>query len=226
MAKVILENIIKDIDNNKIYTLDELQLLLTNKYNQYIENNKIYKNILYHNYDNINDNINNNDNQLCVFTDGACLNNGKHNARAGYAVIFPYLEHLNYSSKLYDKPTNNRAEYIAIIKALEIVNEYDKSFKHKLHIYTDSELLIKSVTKWIKQWKRNGWKTSKNKDVLNKDLLLILDNLLQMRKVEFIQVEAHTNRNDWVSKWNNIADKEAKKTIKTKNTNILEQFSL
>jgi ribonuclease HI len=214
MAKYILENIIKQLDNNKNYSLNDLQSLLTTNYNNY--NNMYNEN----NYDDIYNN------KLCVFTDGACINNGKPNAKAGYSVIFPYLPHLNYSDKLSNNHTNNRAEYMAVIKAIEIINNYDKSCKNKLYIYTDSELLVKSITKWIKLWKKNGWKTSKNSDVLNKDLLIILDDLLQTRNIEFIHVEAHTNKNDWISKWNNIADIEAKKTIKTKKTNILEQFSL
>jgi len=244
MAKNILKNIIKELDNSKNYSLNELQLLLNNKYNEHLHNTIINNNV--NNFNNTNDindtikNVNtlnndvknvNNDvfnnatNKFCVFTDGSCINNGKKNAVAGYAIVWPYLQELNYSERLYDKATNNRAEYKAVIKAIEKANEYDKKFTKTLSIYTDSELLVKSITKWIKQWKKNGWKTANNKDVLNKDLLLIIDDLMKLRKIEFIHVLAHTNKNDLTSKWNDIVDREAKKTIKTKKLNILDQFT-
>lgn len=205
-TKKVLKKFINEIDTEKEYTLEQLVHILTTKYN------KVYK---------ISE-------QLCVFTDGACSNNGKKNARAGYAVIFPYLQELNYSTELKENPTNNRAEYNAVIDAIKIANMHDSTYQRKLFIYTDSDLLIKSVTIWIKNWKKNGWKTANKKDVLNKDLLLILDSLMQTREIEFIHVEAHTNKNDWKSYWNDIADKEARKTISSniKNASILQQLQL
>lgn len=201
MATQLLKDIIKELDNSKEYTLNELQNLIEHKYyEKYISKEKTF----------------------CVFTDGSCLNNGKKNAIAGYAIIWPYLEQLNYSSKLEGHATNNRAEYTAIIKALEMASQYDPLYSKKLYIYTDCELLINSITKWIEIWKKNGWKTAKKKDVLNKDLLIVIDELLKLRKVEFKHVKAHTDKNDWESIWNNKVDHIARQTIVP---NILSQLT-
>ena len=201
MAKQLLIDVLNELDEYEKYTLNDIQLLIEKKYyEKYISEKKTF----------------------CVFTDGSCLNNGKKNAVAGYAIVWPYLEELNYSSKLGGYATNNRAEYTAVIKALEMALIYDPEYNKKLYIYTDSELLINSITKWIDKWKKNGWKTATKKDVLNKDLLLKIDKLIELRKVEFKHVEAHTNKKDWESVWNDKADKAAKNIIQS---NILDQFS-
>lgn len=38
----------------------------------------------------------------------------------------------------------------------------------KLRIYTDSEFLYKSATKWIKKWRNNGWRTARGTSVANR----------------------------------------------------------
>jgi ribonuclease HI len=197
----ILKLCIQDIYQNKYnetLNIDMLNELIANKYKHYMQNNIT---------------IEKNDNQFCVFTDGACNFNGKKNASAGYAVVFPNNKEYNFSERLLNNPTNNRAEYCGIIKALEIANKIDPKNKEILYIYTDSELLINSVTKWIKGWKKNNWMTAKKTPVLNKDLLIKIDNFINQRSVIFKHVKAHTNNMDWESYWNNIADIMAKKTI-------------
>ena len=163
------------------------------------------------------DNKRSNETSICVFIDGSAINNGKYNCRASYAVVFPNHENLNISGVLNNNtnisPTNNRAEYMACIKALEQMKLYDPSGTIFLEIYSDSKLLIDSMTKWISNWKKNGWKTTNNTDVLNKDLLIILDNLLKERKVVWEHVKAHTGYKDFKSIWNDKADTLAKQAI-------------
>ncbi|CAG8645598.1 2208_t:CDS:2, partial [Acaulospora morrowiae] len=78
-----------------------------------------------------------------VWTDGCSLSNGKDGARAGVGVYWGAGD-----PKLPGpRQTNNRAEVMAIIRALET-----------------------SYNSWIPNWEKNGWKTSTNKDVENKDL--------------------------------------------------------
>ena len=207
----ILKNCINDIyskNYNNSLNISDVNVLILNKYNEYIKNQniditKIRK-----------------EQQFCVFTDGACNFNGKKNANAGYAVVFPNNREYDFSERLSNNPTNNRAEYLAIIKALEHANKIEPDNKETLYLYTDSELLINSVTKWIKGWKKNNWITSKKTPVLNKDLLVIIDNYLTKRKVVFTHVRAHTNNTDWESYWNNIVDTMAKNTIKNGIVNI------
>ena len=157
------------------------------------------------------------ENSLVVFTDGACSNNGKMNAVAGYSVVWPDYPDYTYSSKLdsSDIQTNNRAEYTGLIQALRIANEIDPTLSKKLYIYTDSMLLVNSINKWMKKWKLNGWKTATHEPVKNRDLLEEIDSLIFRRSKVFVEhVMAHTNNIDWKSKYNNEADRLARATLK------------
>lgn len=153
---------------------------------------------------------------LVVFTDGSAIGNGKANAKAGYAMVWPNHPHLTASFPLEGAiKTNNRAEFMACIKALEAVDVEDPDCDQPLHIYTDSELLINSVTKWMKSWKKNGWKKSSGDPILNADLVQRLDVLTGgKRKIVWTHVEAHTGRTDWMSKWNDVVDKMAREAAK------------
>jgi ribonuclease HI len=146
------------------------------------------------------------DKQFSCFTDGSCIHNGKKNAKASWAVIFPDNEELN-NSGIVEIATNNRAEITAIINAIHIA----KNFSNKpLYIYSDSQYVIKSMTIWIKKWKLNGWLTLKKKPVENKDLFLILDKLIQQNSIHFIWCKSHTDKNTWESINNDKVDKLAK----------------
>ncbi len=86
------------------------------------------------------------------------------------------------------KTTNNRMEMQAAIAALEFL---ESSAQNKpVTLYTDSEYLINCVTKWVKGWKRKGWKKSDGKPVLNQDLLEILDNL-NNQQIKWQHVRGH-----------------------------------
>ena len=145
---------------------------------------------------------------IVAFTDGSAINNGRKNARAGYAVVFPNHPDFNMSAPLVgSNPTNNRAEYQALLQCLTIVeSSIDRSGTRKLVVYTDSKLLLQSITLWMKGWKRKGWKKADGKPVLNQDLLQAIDEKLQSRRLEMHHVLAHTGRSDWKSKWNDVVD--------------------
>ena len=156
------------------------------------------------------------DSTLICFTDGSCFNNGKANASAGFAVHWPYHPELDRSEKLtFDKQTNNRAEYASAIYAIHQADTILDPLQTKtLIIYSDSMLLIDSLSKWIFNWKKNNWRKSDGKQVLNLDLLKELDTTICIngndcngkRKVVFRHVKAHTNKKDWESIHNDIVD--------------------
>ena len=156
--------------------------------------------------------------QFHVFIDGSAIDNGSKSCRAGYAAVFPNHPHLTISEPLRSNyqnvATNNRAEYMACITALEQANLEDPQCKMMLTIHTDSKLLMDSMTKWIRNWKRNNWKKSDGREVLNRDLLERLDRLLSFRRVNWIHVRAHTGGKDYNSIWNDKADEMAKEAVK------------
>jgi ribonuclease HI len=149
------------------------------------------------------------ENTLIAFTDGSARNNGKKNALASFAVVWPFHEEFNTADKLgeNDLHTNNRGEYYAVINALNIACLIDQSMKKTLIIYTDSQLLINSLTLWLLQWKKNNWKKSDGKIISNLDLVKSLDEKIKLRNVMFRHVRAHTGENTWEAHWNDIVDK-------------------
>jgi ribonuclease HI len=152
------------------------------------------------------------DNKLIVFTDGACSQNGTRHAKAGYAVVWPYNRELDTNKRLIGiDQTNNRAEYSALIEAQNIADYVDPSQQKPLYVYTDSQLLISSVTKWMADWKKNNWIKSDKKPVLNQDLLKKIDS--NPRPLIFKHVRAHTGKRDWESIYNNEADRLAREAI-------------
>lgn len=153
------------------------------------------------------------DDAIVAFVDGACSGNGTRHARAGYAVVFPSMERTVAEPLFGANQTNNRAEYMAAIRALELSAELDPSGRKTLFIYTDSMLLLNSATRWMATWKRSGWKKKDGKAVLNVDLLMRLDELTARRQVSWKHVSAHTGGVDWASRWNDAADKAARGVV-------------
>ena len=125
-----------------------------------------------------------------VYVDGSCINNGKPNAVAGWAVFYGDDDPRNMSASLDGDQTNNRAEITACVKAIEhFVGDH-------IHICTDSKYTIQCVTTWIKTWKKNSWKTANKKPVKNADLIMRLDQLVTLSPfiVTFEHVYGHDKK--------------------------------
>lgn len=74
--------------------------------------------------------------------------------------------------------TNNRAELQAAIMALEwAANRDPKVSPGAITVTTDSQYVRNGMTVWSPKWKKNGWRTSDNKPVKNRDLWEELDRL-------------------------------------------------
>ncbi|KAF4966736.1 hypothetical protein FSARC_5601 [Fusarium sarcochroum] len=115
-----------------------------------------------------------------IYTDGACLNNGQANPRAGWACIFRpltptpttiiagSLEHKGPFGDSHNQ-TSNRAELRAVLGALRFRHWPGEGFT-TLVIATDSEYVVKGATEWVQGWLRKGWRTSVGGQVKSKDL--------------------------------------------------------
>lgn len=137
-----------------------------------------------------------------VYTDGACINNGKKNAKAGYGIYFGENDKRNVSKRIKGKQTNNVAELTAIIKTYKII-EKDIPYK-KIVIFTDSKYALKCIDSYGKKQELNGWK----EDIPNKDLVKEIYTLYKGKKnVEFRHIKAHTSKKDIHSIGNDNADK-------------------
>lgn len=125
---------------------------------------------------------------VVVYTDGCCSANGRKRARAGIGVYWGCNHPLNVAERLQGRQTNQRAEIQAACKALEQAKE--KNIK-KLVLYTDSMFTIKGVTKWVKNWKLNGWKLQSGGQVINKDDFIKLDRLNSELEVVWMHIPGH-----------------------------------
>ena len=72
-----------------------------------------------------------------VFTDGACSNNGKQNAKAGIGVFFEENDPRNVSRRVDGKQTNNTAELTAIVVVFDILRKDIEQGKNII-IHSDS----------------------------------------------------------------------------------------
>lgn len=128
-------------------------------------------------------------NQCTVYTDGACTNNGKANAKAGIGVYWGRDDPRNVSEPLSGRPTNNRAEIHAAVRAISQAKQQGFA---GVTIMTDSQFMIKSMTEWLTGWKRKGWKTSAGQEVKNKEDFIQLEKASNGIEVNWIKVPAHS----------------------------------
>lgn len=141
---------------------------------------------------------------VIVYIDGACPGNGAHGARGGIGVWFGDHHPLNVSEPLrrqdfnYAGPTNQVAEIKAAIKACEILRNYGVK---RTAIFTDSQYLIDSITKWIYTWLNNGWQTYQGQPVVHKALYEeLLYWIEDFERVEWTHVPSHCNKADPLAK--------------------------
>ena len=112
-----------------------------------------------------------------VFIDGACSSNGNDDkAKAGYGVYWGPDNPNNLSQRIpvQERETNNRAEQRA---AIVTIQQAIKMEIPKVTIKSDSNIVVKGITNWIKNWKTNGWENASKDPVANKDLWVLLDQL-------------------------------------------------
>lgn len=153
-----------------------------------------------------------NDKTLICFTDGSAINNGQPNAKASYAVVWPYHGEYNSGGPVFPA-TNNRGEYTALIRAFEQAMIIDPLSLKTLIVYTDSMLMINSLTKWLPGWKRAGYKKSDGETIANLDLVKELETHMQQRSVVLRHVRSHQKTETWESRYNNLVDQLARASI-------------
>tara|TARA_Y100001978_G_scaffold99155_1_gene88769 strand:+ start:62 stop:784 length:723 start_codon:yes stop_codon:yes gene_type:complete len=120
-------------------------------------------------------------------TDGACSGNP---GKGGWGGLILFDDGSELEIGGFEKnTTNNRMELTAAIKTLEKLKEF--KLKKNFKLRTDSKYLIEGYSNWIKNWKKNGWKTSTGKQVQNLDLWKKIDGL-RMNEVSMEFVKGHS----------------------------------
>jgi ribonuclease HI len=119
-----------------------------------------------------------------IFTDGACRFNP---GPGGWAAILRSGAHEKEIFGGERSTTNNRMELMAAIEALRALKNTSK-----VTLHTDSKYVMDGLTKWLPNWKKNGWKTADKKPVKNGDLWEALDTQCQRHEVHWRWVAGHS----------------------------------
>ena len=118
-----------------------------------------------------------------VFTDGGCRGNP---GAGGWGAVLRFGGHERELRGSEQNTTNNRMELLAAISALEAITE-----PCMVVLTTDSTYVKDGITRWIRNWKANGWKTAAKKPVKNKDLWERLDAECLRHQVDWRWVKGH-----------------------------------
>ena len=118
-----------------------------------------------------------------IFTDGACSGNP---GPGGWAAILRAGKHERELSGGEVATTNNRMELTAVIRALEALKKPSAAVVH-----TDSRYVMDGATKWMKNWKKNGWRTADKKPVKNEELWRALEEASARHAISWRWVEGH-----------------------------------
>lgn len=110
--------------------------------------------------------------EIVIYTDGSALGNP---GKAGYGFLIwdKKNNHVEEHGKHREHATNNQMELMAFLESLKWLNENVSGKTVSIHL--DSEYVKNGITSWIKNWKKNGWKTAAKKPVLNKEIWQDID---------------------------------------------------
>ena len=115
-----------------------------------------------------------------IYTDGSSRGNP---GPGGYGVVLIYKNNRKEISQGYKNTTNNRMELLAVIKALEALNENDLQIK----IFSDSKYVVESIEKgWLWNWEKKNFKKKMNVDLWKKFI-----PLYKKYKIKFEWVKGH-----------------------------------
>lgn len=125
-------------------------------------------------------------NNITVFTDGSSRGNP---GPGGFGAIICFDDEVKELGGREENTTNNRMELSAAINVLAYIGE--NSINGDITLQTDSKYVIQGITKWIKGWRENGWKTAAKKDVGNRDLWEALEFVSRGLSIEWKYIEGH-----------------------------------
>jgi len=143
--------------------------------------------------------------ELLIFTDGCCLSIGQVAtegsdtvaARGAYGIHFPNMPEGwgLYGALAEDSThTNQKAELTAIVRALQFVRKR-KIPCQRISLSADSKYAVQGLNEWIPRWRQNGYRTAKNRAVVNADLFRSLDEeVFALKKSGILVTLSHVPR--------------------------------
>jgi ribonuclease HI len=126
--------------------------------------------------------------RVIIHTDGACSGNP---GPGGWGAILRDGGSIIEIKGGEAATTNNRMELLAAISALESLPDDTPA-----ELHTDSQYLRDGITKWLHNWKKNGWRTSDKKPVKNVDLWQRLEIAAARHQVDWHWVRGHVGHDE------------------------------
>jgi len=123
-----------------------------------------------------------------IATDGACKGNP---GPGGWGVIIRSGTRERELSGGEALTTNNRMELMAAIEGLNALKR-----PCNVTLSTDSRYVMDGLTKWIKGWQKNGWKTAAKQPVKNADLWQALIDAAKPHRIQWLWVKGHAGHPD------------------------------
>lgn len=121
---------------------------------------------------------------VVIHTDGGCAPNP---GPGGWAAILQSGPHVKELKGGELASTNNRMELMAAISGLEALKR-----PSDVDMHTDSTYVRDGITKYINNWKRNGWRTASKEPVKNQDLWQRLEAARNVHTVRWHWVKGHS----------------------------------
>lgn len=121
--------------------------------------------------------------QVTIHTDGACSGNP---GPGGWGAVMQFNGNVKELKGGAAQTTNNQMELTAAIESLNALKR-----PCSVALYTDSSYVKDGLTKWMQNWKRNGWKTAAKKPVKNVELWQALDQAVQRHQIEWHWLKGH-----------------------------------
>jgi ribonuclease HI len=122
---------------------------------------------------------------VVIYTDGGCAPTNP--GPGGWAAILIKGEHRKELKGGEPLTTNNRMELMAAISGLEALKK-----PSSVDLHTDSQYVRDGITKYINNWKRNGWRTASKQPVKNQDLWQRLEAARDVHTVRWHWVKGHS----------------------------------
>jgi len=115
---------------------------------------------------------------IIVYTDGSSRGNP---GLGGWGTIVAWGDKVREFGGGEKHTTNNRMELMAAIEGLSFVCA--QGAEGTIDVRADSSYVINGITKWVKGWEKNGWKNSKKEEVVNRDLWVLLRDVVSDLKM-------------------------------------------
>ena len=158
----------------------------------------------------INDELNNDEKKIFIYTDGSCIKFNNGIFKAGYGIYIPSKKIKISEPLLNQKQTNNRAELLSILESIKYLNEEEK--KNKIVIITDSQYSMYIFKDTGLRYEKDNYMKD-GKEVLNKDLIKRALEIKRKYNISLLKIRAHTSKDNIHVKNNAIVDELAKQGV-------------